>query len=328
MRRRMTIICTGVALAACSAAATILAPAAAAAVPGMPTVHYQVTLSGSQTTTWSLDHTTYDGCVQGDVRTTGTGRQHVTFATAAPARVTALRIDGTVVLSANGAAGVPLKGSVDQQTSTQVQQLSGGESGCGGVDAPTAPTAPDCGTRDWTGTVQPLIVAPDDYPALVSPLTSVLHWDGPSIDGMTGFDDLYANCPAIVGSTIAPTPQSWVLEHIAFARPTTFVVRGSDTTESTENGLTQQVTVNWAARFVPAGAAAAVQPCTVPKLAGLTVPAARRALRRAKCRIGAVRRVYDSRRAKGRVVRSTPMAGRRTTAKVTLLVSKGAKPRR
>lgn len=329
MRRRTTIL-AGAALATWMAVAALAATTAAAAVPGMQLAHYEVTLSGSQTTTWSLDHTAFDGCVQGDIRTTGSGRQHVTFATSAPARVTAMQVDDTVMLTANGSAGVPLKGTVDQRTSTQTEQLGGGESECGGVDGVTAPPAPDCGTRDWAGTVQPLILAPDDYPTaeLVPPLTSVLHWDGPSIDGMTGFDALYGNCPTIVGSTIAPTPNSSVLERIRFTSPTAFVVRGSGTTQGTENGLTQEVAVSWTARFVPAGAAAALQPCTVPKVAGLTVPAARRTLRRAKCRIGAVRRVHDSRRATGRVIRSTPVAGKRTTAKVVLVVSKGPKPKR
>jgi hypothetical protein len=316
-------------LAASMLAATFVvaaAPAAAATVPSIESAHFLVTLTGSQTTTWSMDHTRYDGCVKGDVRTTGSGRQHFTFATSAPLKVTASRYNGSVSLSA-GMGGIPVKGSVEHQTAIEVTQISGGESACGGTDNPQAPPVPDCGTRSWSGTVQPMIVKPANYyGAGLTPLTPVLSWEGPSLADPVGFNSLFTYCPGIVGDAIAQTPNSGIVHRIAFAAPTKFTVTGSDVTSSTsDSGFTRNIDVRWTATFVPTGASA-LQPCTVPKLRGLRVPAAKRALVKAKCRVGAVRLVHGPSTSKGKVLGSTPKAGTRTTARVVLVVGKGPKP--
>lgn len=65
--------------------------------------------------------------------------------------------------------------------------------------------------------------------------------------------------------------------------------------------------------------------CRVPKLAGLTLSAARHALARAHCSAGAVARRKSKNVHKGRVIASTPAAGakRKTGAKVKLILSRG-----
>jgi hypothetical protein len=64
--------------------------------------------------------------------------------------------------------------------------------------------------------------------------------------------------------------------------------------------------------------------CKVPKVVGKKLPAAKRAITRARCRVGRVRKAR-SRRARGRVVSQSPRAGvsRPRGTRVNLIVSRG-----
>jgi beta-lactam-binding protein with PASTA domain len=64
--------------------------------------------------------------------------------------------------------------------------------------------------------------------------------------------------------------------------------------------------------------------CKVPRVIGKKLPAARRAITRARCRVGRVRRAR-SLRAQGRVLSQTPRAGitRPKGTRVNLVVSRG-----
>jgi Glucodextranase, domain B/PASTA domain len=66
--------------------------------------------------------------------------------------------------------------------------------------------------------------------------------------------------------------------------------------------------------------------CKVPRTKGMKLPAAERALRRAHCRVGKIKHVHSKKIAEGRVMGTTPRAGRRLAAgaKIQLSVSKGA----
>jgi hypothetical protein len=66
--------------------------------------------------------------------------------------------------------------------------------------------------------------------------------------------------------------------------------------------------------------------CKVPRTKGMKLPAAERALRRAHCRVGKIKHVHSKKIADGRVMGTTPRAGRRLAAgaKIQLSVSKGA----
>jgi PASTA domain len=70
-----------------------------------------------------------------------------------------------------------------------------------------------------------------------------------------------------------------------------------------------------------------VRPCTVPKLKGKTAAAARKAIGRASCTIGRVRRAYSSTVRAGRVSSQSPRAGTKLAhaGKVSFVVSKGKK---
>lgn len=62
--------------------------------------------------------------------------------------------------------------------------------------------------------------------------------------------------------------------------------------------------------------------CTVPALRGKTTAAARRAVKQANCKMKVVRRASRKVR-RGRVIASTPGAGKRTVGAVTVIVSSG-----
>ena len=69
--------------------------------------------------------------------------------------------------------------------------------------------------------------------------------------------------------------------------------------------------------------------CVVPRLRGKTLAAARTALARAHCRLGAVRRAYSLTVRRGRVIRQAPRAGARSLqgARVAVVLSRGKKRR-
>lgn len=62
--------------------------------------------------------------------------------------------------------------------------------------------------------------------------------------------------------------------------------------------------------------------CTVPKVKGLALRAAKAKLARAYCRLGAVKRTHSTRRRRGKVLRSSPAAGARALGKVNLVIGR------
>jgi hypothetical protein len=69
--------------------------------------------------------------------------------------------------------------------------------------------------------------------------------------------------------------------------------------------------------------------CAVPRLKGRTLLAARRAINRANCRLGRVKRSYSTSVAAGRVIRQQPRAGRQLAryARVSVVLSRGKRKR-
>jgi hypothetical protein len=65
--------------------------------------------------------------------------------------------------------------------------------------------------------------------------------------------------------------------------------------------------------------------CVVPRVVGRTLPVARRAILRSRCRVGRIRRAYSRRVRRGRVISQWPRAGRRVRVgtRVALVVSRG-----
>ena len=67
--------------------------------------------------------------------------------------------------------------------------------------------------------------------------------------------------------------------------------------------------------------------CTVQDVKGKTLPAAKRTIARANCRVGQIRRAYSKRVKKGRVISQKPTPGTVLPGggKVNLVVSRGRK---
>jgi hypothetical protein len=65
--------------------------------------------------------------------------------------------------------------------------------------------------------------------------------------------------------------------------------------------------------------------CTVQKAEGMTLPAAKRTIARATCRVGKIRRAYSKNVKRGRVISQKPKFGAvlRAGGKVSLVVSRG-----
>jgi eukaryotic-like serine/threonine-protein kinase len=65
--------------------------------------------------------------------------------------------------------------------------------------------------------------------------------------------------------------------------------------------------------------------CTVPRVTGKTLPAAERAIARADCRVGKIRRAYSMSVKRGRVISQKPKPGTvlPKRGKVNLVVSRG-----
>jgi hypothetical protein len=80
--------------------------------------------------------------------------------------------------------------------------------------------------------------------------------------------------------------------------------------------------------FTTKGPGVATKDCVVPSVVGLTLSAARAAMKRAGCRVGSVGYVYSSRIPKGGVTSVNPKRGTHHAhgARVRLLVSRGRKP--
>ena len=242
MRTRSTVAAVAVAVALCAAPA-----APAAADQEMKLARFKLTVTGTQTNDWSMAYTRYDGCVDGDVQTTGEGRERLTFRTRRPVRLQAIGIGREAALTA-GNGGIPMRGTIERQGSTQTHQLSGGESGCGGTEQPVEPPAPDCGVRAWTGSMHPVLYGPGDAPVEdpVLQLVDVLAFTGPELPGGRHPGELFANCPGS-DALLRATETAELTPRALFSRKRRIVVRGRETVERVEDGYRETVAIDWRA---------------------------------------------------------------------------------
>ena len=105
---------------------------------------------------------------------------------------------------------------------------------------------------------------------------------------------------------------------------------GSNTiTASATDGAGATVQAQVTVVYQPPPPPSAPVRCKVPRIKNMKLAKAERALRRAHCRVGKIRRVRSGKIGRGRVMSTTPRAGRRLPAgtKVELFVSKGAEGR-
>jgi Ca2+-binding RTX toxin-like protein len=88
--------------------------------------------------------------------------------------------------------------------------------------------------------------------------------------------------------------------------------------------------ITWSIDTTPTPPARPAPRCVVPRVVGKTLARARAAIRKGRCRVGKINRRFSTRRKKGRVLRQSPVGGRRLAvgAKVSLTIGKGPRARR
>lgn len=236
-------------LVAATALAAFTAAEAGAATPKLS--HFKVTVSGSQTTKWTLDHTMYDGCVQGEVRQSGSGQESLSFKSRKPATAFAVKVGKTTtfaVLGGGSSTGARVKGSVTRSGHVEAQQLSGNGPGCGGGGGGPAPT-PDCGKRAFSGSVDMRWVTPAEWPAGPPvPLTSVLLLEGPQVGG-AGLSGMFQDCPSGGPDQLIPTVGSALSSKKLFGKAKHFTIHGKDADTTDQDGFHADTSVHWVAKF-------------------------------------------------------------------------------
>jgi hypothetical protein len=147
-------------------------------------------------------------------------------------------------------------------------------------------------------------------------------------------DSTSADATDIVGietvtwTDVSLTPGTWT--YLCDAHPYiqgTFTVTGGATTGTTSTTLPPPPPPPTTAPMAPTTTRGPAEPCIVPKLAGTTLPVARRRLARTSCRLGRVGRAYSRKVRRGRIISQRPKAGRRLgygTA-VNVVLSRGRK---
>ena len=235
-----------------TAATALLAGFTAAAEARTPfkAARFYVTVSGTQTSNWTLDNTTYDYCVQGDIRQTGAGRQSFTFKNPKRATLMAIKLGKSVTISGTRLPGVRVNGSLSRSGQITTEQLGGSESGCGDGGG-TPPPPPDCGTKPFRARVDLEWSTPDQYPGDAPvPLVPVLLLEGPFFPtGSSGFSDLFQNCVGGGPDQLIPTPNGSLPLKKLFGKAKRFTVRGKDTQTTDSDGYHVETAVNWVAKF-------------------------------------------------------------------------------
>jgi hypothetical protein len=232
-----------------SLVATFTAADASAAVK---TARFKITVSGRQTTNWTLDNTMYDGCIQGYTRQSGSGAQSFSFKSTKAATGLAARVGRSTVftvITGRTTPGARVKGSVSRSGQVTSQQLSGTGPGCGsGGGGGPAPT-PDCGKRHFSGTVGLEWTTPAEWPGGPPvPLVPVLLLQGPQM-GTKSFSTMYQDCPPGGPDQIIPTVNSALTAKKLFGRAKRFTIRGKDSDTTDQNGFHSETKVSWVAKF-------------------------------------------------------------------------------
>lgn len=232
--------------------------------------------------------------------------------------------------------------SFDAVAADSVDNVSGDcESVTFPVLPPQPPTPPGVNTPPGTN----VSVRPTDSTTLAQPVT--VTFSAVTVPGQTSLVTSPAGPLPPAGFQLGTPPRQYEITTTAqFTPPVTVCI---DTTGVTfpggqprlfhfENGAWRDVTTSVGpgaqvcgvvsslspfAAFAPKRAAKVVR-CVVPNVRGKTLPAARKALKKAHCGVGRVRRAH-SKVSAGRVIRQSPKprAKLKRNAKVSLIVSRG-----
>jgi hypothetical protein len=243
-------------VAALLAAVAVAGPADAATK--IKKARFKVTVTATQTTTWSVDRSDpFEVC---GLTFRGSGEQTMRLATKRPAVVDVLHaIDTTrkpetqamILLGPlwRGTIAAPL--TVDRSGTMTTTPNSSEPCGDGDGGPPPAPPEPDCGRRRYAGylglTHFPAGSYPGDDPV---PLTGVLALDGPK-PGIPS--QLYRNCPFSADGTLLLSPRATMTARTVFGTGRRFTVRGRARNVYDNDGNHQETTMRWKATFTRLG---------------------------------------------------------------------------
>lgn len=237
---------------AASGALLALTGAAGAAVK-IDKARFKVTVTATQSTTWSVNRRDpFETCGSAY---RGSGEQTMRLATKRPASVFVLQpYDTTKGRETQGMtfygplwrstlqAPVTIKRS-GTMTSTPNSTNPCGDGGSGGPPPP--PPAPDCGERSSAAFLGLSYFPVGSYPADPAPLTGVLRLDGPKPD----VSRLYRTCPFSGDSELLISPTASLTVRKVFGSARRFTVRGRERKVYENDGTRQETTTSWTAKF-------------------------------------------------------------------------------
>ena len=151
-------------VAALTLTLAIAVTSSAGAAPRLQSARFKATLSGTQSTAWTLNDTTTCGTE------TGSGSKRVRFHQQGPLTLIFSRqLGGTRLLMIEVAGtrsnSVPIAGTMTQYG--VLNASPNGKCGTGRTEGtPVAPPQPDCGTKAFTGTIYANWSPPDLYPEI------------------------------------------------------------------------------------------------------------------------------------------------------------------
>ncbi len=245
-----------------AAVAALLAAFSLAGTAGAATkikhARFKVTVSATQTTSWSVDRRDpFEVC---GLTFRGSGEQTMRLSTKRPAVVHVLHaIDTTkkpetqamILLGPLWRGTIAAPVTVDRSGTMTTTPNSSEPCGDGDGGPPPAPPEPDCGRRRHAGyltlTHFPAGSYPGDDPV---PLTGVLALDGPE-PGIPS--ELYRNCPFSADGTLLRSPRATMTARKVFGKGRRFTVRGRARHVYDNDGNHQATTMRWKVTFTRLG---------------------------------------------------------------------------
>jgi hypothetical protein len=191
-----------------------------------------------------------------------------------------------------------------------------------------APVAPASGTPTATATLAPIGANSGSY------LVTVRNTGSETIENYSVLTGAAPTSVAPSGCRIGPVSGMFCQIGIAAGGESQMCYSGPAAVEVWLNGPITHVVLTVVAAvsscpvagFTPIGGGSTVSgKCVVPKVANKTLAAAEKALTKAHCKVGKIKRAKSGHVKKGRVISSSPAVGKSYAAgyKVNLVVSRG-----
>ncbi len=241
-----------------AAAATLLAALALAGSAGAATkikkARFEVAVTATQTTSWSVDRKDpFETC---GLTFRGSGEQTMRLATKRPAVVHALHAIDTskkpetqamILLGPLWRGTIAAPVTVDRSGTMTTTPNSSEPCGDGGGGPPPPPPAPDCGRRRHAGYLSLAHFPAGSYPGEDPvPLTGVLALDGPKPGIPSG---LYRHCPFSGDGTLLLSPRATMTARKVFGKGRRFTIRARARKVYDSGGNHHETTMRWKATF-------------------------------------------------------------------------------